>query len=56
MANFKGRMREAEKQERIRKAAPDLLDLLKESQHRIGGSWRKRRDAIIDKVEGREDE
>jgi hypothetical protein len=34
-------------------AAPELLALLIESQHSIGGDWRARRDAAIAKATGR---
>lgn len=33
-------------------AAPELLALLVESQHSIGGDWRARRDAAIAKATG----
>jgi hypothetical protein len=37
---------------RLVSAAPDLLALLIESQHSIGGDWRERRDAAIAKATG----
>lgn len=33
-------------------AAPEMLDLLVESQTSIGGDWRERRDAAIKKARG----
>lgn len=37
---------------RLEAAAPELLALLIESQESIGGDWRARRDAAIEKVSG----
>lgn len=37
---------------RLIAAAPELLALLEESQHFIGGDWRERRDAAIAKSKG----
>lgn len=34
-------------------AAPELFELLKESQETIGGDWRERRDKILDKAAGK---
>jgi hypothetical protein len=39
---------------RLIAAAPELLELLQESQISIGGDWRERRDSLVARIEGTE--
>jgi hypothetical protein len=50
--NGRGNRDEREDNARLIEAAPELLQLLVESQEYIGGNWRDRRDAAIAKATG----
>lgn len=36
-------------------AAPEMQSLLEESQRNIGGTWRERRDALLERLNGDEE-
>jgi hypothetical protein len=52
IAEVCGDVWEHEANARLIAAAPELLELLRESQDYIGGDWRERREALIARVEG----